>query len=125
VIPQEECEVLVSLFTGAGGLSRTKNDNWFGTTDVNERRGVRTGVYSGQTHVDGLFLQSSLFDDQHGNILAAWGGNNINGPLPSSLGDLTELRDMNLSRNTITGTLPASFVNLSNLEKIYMLDTGI
>jgi Leucine-rich repeat (LRR) protein len=45
--------------------------------------------------------------------------NNLNGELPSEIGDLTSLQDLNLFRNNITGVLPSSIGNLKNLTSVY------
>ena len=41
--------------------------------------------------------------------------NKLSGSLPKELGDLTELRLLNLSKNSLTGEIPAEIGNLSNL----------
>ncbi|XP_054786459.1 probable LRR receptor-like serine/threonine-protein kinase At2g16250 isoform X2 [Prosopis cineraria] len=44
--------------------------------------------------------------------------NNLTGIIPNSLGQLLRLSVLNFSRNSITGTIPASFVSLGNLSSI-------
>ncbi len=47
-------------------------------------------------------------------------GNTLTGPLPASLGFLSELTDLILSGNRLTGPIPESLGNLSNLESLYL-----
>ncbi|WP_461082552.1 leucine-rich repeat domain-containing protein [Spirosoma flavus] len=53
------------------------------------------------------------------NVNYAW-GNNLQGTLPSSIGNLNELKELNISYNTgfDTGTIPSSFTALSKLQKL-------
>ena len=41
--------------------------------------------------------------------------NNLNGELPNELFSLVHLKELNLFRNAITGTIPASIANLKEL----------
>ncbi len=43
-------------------------------------------------------------------------GNSLFGPIPSSIGNLTEIIDLKLNANRITGTLPTTIGNLTKLE---------
>ncbi|KAK9664147.1 hypothetical protein RND81_14G022100 [Saponaria officinalis] len=47
--------------------------------------------------------------------------NNINGSLPSLLGQFTNLNYLDLSQNDLRGSVPASFVNLSALKYLDLL----
>ena len=53
------------------------------------------------THTDKLFLNR----------------NSLSGRLPESLADLAALKELNLSNNLITGTIPAEYSSLSALGK--------
>ena len=54
--------------------------------------------------------------DEKGYVLDLSLWNNLRGPLPSELGQLTELKVLYLQRNNLFGTLPESFGNLVHLE---------
>jgi hypothetical protein len=58
-------------------------------------------MYSGAEHVDGIFLQKSSSPDEHG-ISSTWNGNNLVGQLPSTLGNLPYLTDVNISKNSVS-----------------------
>ncbi|MCY3808760.1 MAG: hypothetical protein OXG58_04870 [Gemmatimonadetes bacterium] len=45
--------------------------------------------------------------------------NRLTGDLPSELGSLSNLRDMFLNHNQLTGEFPRSFLNLSSLRLFY------
>jgi hypothetical protein len=44
--------------------------------------------------------------------------NTFVGPISNDIGALTKLKDLRLNLNFFTGTLPASFINLSDLGKL-------
>ncbi|XP_010492466.1 PREDICTED: receptor-like protein 12 [Camelina sativa] len=45
-------------------------------------------------------------------------GNQLQGPIPDSVGLLKELRILNMSNNAFTGHIPSSLANLTNLESL-------
>ncbi|XP_010479866.1 PREDICTED: receptor-like protein 12 isoform X2 [Camelina sativa] len=45
-------------------------------------------------------------------------GNQLNGPIPDSIGLLKELRILNMSSNAFTGHIPSTLANLTNLESL-------
>lgn len=53
----------------------------------------------------------NLWDDQDG-------GMNLSGSLPSTIGNLTQLIDFNISHNNISGPLPIEIGNLANLVNL-------
>lgn len=93
-VSQKEKQALIDFYIATNG--EKWNQSWDLNTDVSEWQGVTVK----DNHVTGISL---LF-------------NNITGELPSSLGDLSKLRTLELSFNNIEGTLPTSIGMLSNLE---------
>ena len=49
-------------------------------------------------------------------------GNALSGPLPESLGDLTQLAYLHLHNNNLTGPVPAEFGRMSRLEELVLSD---
>lgn len=47
-------------------------------------------------------------------------GNSLAGTLPASLGNGKFLKDFRASRNQWTGSIPTSYYNLENLEELYL-----
>ncbi|HEX2906392.1 MAG TPA: S8 family serine peptidase [Phototrophicaceae bacterium] len=101
-ISQEECEALEALYLSTTGESWTNNTHWRIDTTVNNWNGV--AVSGG--HVTGLDLEA----------------NNLNGPLPADLGNLTYLNHLNLAQNSITGAIPASLDAVTNLTFVSLAD---
>ncbi|MBR5660209.1 MAG: Ig-like domain-containing protein, partial [Bacteroidales bacterium] len=51
--------------------------------------------------------------------------NNFSGSLPKEIGNLTKLTWLNLSYNSFTGTIPASYSGLRNLENFDLMGNGL
>lgn len=100
-VPQAECVALVKLYEGTNGSNRRNKTNWLQNGDVETWFGVSTNLYAGIEHVDGLFLHKQSGTDIHGSS-SLWQGNRLVGSLPTELGNLTELRDINFSTNSLT-----------------------
>ena len=89
---------LVDLYNATAGSSWTNSTNWLTPTPVDLWYGVST--QNGQ--VTRLNLPY----------------NNLNGPLPSSISNITQLNDLELNNNQLSGTIPASLSNLSQLSTL-------
>jgi len=81
-ISQAECEALVAIYNSTDGPGWTNNNGWTVTDIPCDWHGVTCG--SG--HVSELDLR----------------GNQLNGPLPSELGDLTWVTQLLLRENQLT-----------------------
>ena len=51
-------------------------------------------------------------------------GNELSGPIPD-LSGLTALKHLSLSENLLTGEIPASLGNLTNLSTLYLRDNEL
>ncbi|MXW06095.1 MAG: hypothetical protein F4Z81_13675 [Gemmatimonadetes bacterium] len=107
----DDCEdtersALIALYNAADGRNWTGRRNWLTGASVSAWHGVET---NDQGHVTGLDLED----------------NNLNGTLPSRLGDLRSLGVLDLSNNSgLTGPLPASLVGLG-LTALKLGGTGL
>ncbi len=99
-IPEAECDVLVALYTNTAGASWTGNTDWLLSADPC----AWFGITCNSGHVTGLDLDN----------------NNLVGPLPTTLGDLTNLVSLNLTTNSLSGSIPSSIGSLTSLESLIL-----
>ena len=52
-------------------------------------------------------------------------GQNLNGPIPSDIGLLTNLTSLNLSANNISGSIPPELGSLINLNYLYLQNNDL
>jgi Leucine-rich repeat (LRR) protein len=87
---------LIDFYESTGGAQWKVNVNWLSPRPVHTWYGVTC--------------------DKKGNILRLdIENNNLNGPIPESIGQLTSLIDLRICNNNITGTIPDSICELTNL----------
>ncbi len=88
---------LIAFFNATGGSNWIRRKNWLSDVPIGSWEGVSTDA-SGR--VVGLSLPR----------------NNLTGPIPRDLGNLSRLRDLKLFGNFLTGSLPRELGNLANLS---------
>lgn len=98
-IPFEECQALVALYHTTRGPEWWFNEGWLTTATPCSWAGV------------------TCADGQHVTELNLF-GNNLNGPLPPGLGNLTHLTLLDMSYNSISNDIPPQLGNLSNLQEL-------
>ncbi len=103
---KSDCEALVALYTATNGAKRTQSANWLNTNKACSRFGV---ACNSNKRVVYLRLQS----------------NNLNGPLPKELGNLTELIQLNMSNNSLRWTLPDTLWNLTKVQRFLLNDNSL
>lgn len=91
--------VLTTFYRATAGDDWKRNDNWLSTAPLGEWFGVGT---DDRGRVTELNLQS----------------NNVSGPLPPALGDLSELRSLTLWHNPLTGPIPPELGKLTRLSDL-------
>ena len=96
----DECEALVALYASTNGSDWKDNTNWLQTTTVGDWYGVDT-FYGGPS-----FLSLTY--------------NNLVGTIPPEIGNLPDLRKLDLSSNFISGKIPAEIIQLENLEWLFL-----
>jgi hypothetical protein len=97
-IPMTECQALVAFYVATDGSNWQDRSGWLQTTTLCS--------WLGLTCADGHIDTLQIFF------------NNLQGQLPASLADLTQLRVLDLHNNALSGTIPAEYGRLSNLEYI-------
>ena len=92
-LPSLEKQALIDLYYATNG------DNWTESWDLN----TPVEHWKGVTIIDNKVVALKLTN------------NNLNGELPSSIGNLVHLKVLNLHNNTIKGNVPTSIGDLSKL----------
>ena len=91
---------LVALYNATGGVNWTNNTNWLSNEPLSEWHRVET--------------------DKDGRVTALrLVANGLSGEIPAELGNLTNLEDLFLNRNELSGHLP---LTLSALSQLLVLD---
>ena len=97
--PLSERDVLEALYLATGGDQWTKRDNWLTDAPLGSWHAVTT--------------------DGEGRVveLRLW-GNELRGPLPPELAELSALRVLDLSENWLTGPIPPDLGTIETLEEL-------
>ncbi len=103
-IPPHECAALVALYDSSNGPGWTYNDDWLITNTPCSWYGVTCQT----NHVHRIVLSS----------------NALSGTIPIMLGDLANLRALQLDHNQLNGPLPDSLRQL-NLYRFHFDDTSL
>ncbi len=105
-LPENDREVLEVLYDRARGDGWTDNTNWLSDEPLSEWAGVET-------------------DDSGRVVGLSLGGNNVRGPIHSSIGLLDSLVALDLSRNWISGSIPAEVGDLTSLRDLTLSVNGL
>lgn len=97
-IPASECQALLDLYNSTNGPGWTANAGW----NLDNFPCAWTGISCSGGQVTNLFM----FNNQ------------LSGPLPASIGDLTALDVLNLQSNMLTGPIPASIGNIAGMNSL-------
>ncbi len=92
-------EALVALYNATDGPNWDDNENWTSDAPLGEWDGVSI---SDDGRVTGLFLN----------------GNQLSGEIPPELGNLANLKRLDLYLNDLTGEIPPELGNLANLIEL-------
>ena len=99
--PLASRDVLEALFNATGGQNWRKSDNWLTDVPLRQWHGVET---DGSGRIQSLDL----------------GSNNLEGEIPSELGNLSNLENLDLGWNKLEGEIPSELGGLSNLMLLYL-----
>ena len=128
--------VLEALYNATGGPSWTNGTNWLSSAPLSAWAGVQTDANGRVTRLDLEGFNDDLIGRGDGNNLVGpippelgqltgltelfLGSNALSGPIPATLGDLADLRWLSLSRNRLDGPIPVSLGDLANLETLQL-----
>ena len=100
--------VLVALYNTTGGPHWVNDENWLTNAPLGEWYGVGTDRFG---RVETLDL-AGRWDNEN----RQWVPHGLSGPIPSELGNLTELEQLFLVINDLSGPIPRELGNLASLE---------
>lgn len=92
-------EALVALYDATSGPTWDDSENWLSDLPINTWHGVTTDE-------DGYVTSIVLRD------------NNLVGPVPPELGDLTRLKELWMPENQLAGSIPSELGNLARLDTL-------
>ena len=112
---------LAALYNATNGSSWLVDTNWLSKGPLGEWHGVSTDADGrvAELDLDGKQLSGPI-PSELGNLtnlerLSLW-GNQLSGPIPSELGNLANLEFLSLRDNQLSGPIPSELGNLANLE---------
>ena len=123
-------DALIALYEATDGPNWTNNENWLSDASLRSWTGVST---NDEGRVTGIHLGSN---ELSGPIPAALGQmtyleslalhfNELTGSVPAELGALTHLTHLGLSGNQLTGPIPAELGGLTNLESLSLSENQL
>ena len=104
--PETDREALVALYNATGGPYWDSTDNWLTDVPIGEWSGVTT---DDNGRVTGLYFYA----------------NQLSGEIPPGLGNLTNLKELDLSRNQLSGEIPPELGNLANLTGLALSENEL
>lgn len=121
-IPEIEKQALLDLY------NQTKGSSWNQSWDLSQDVALWEGVTISNGHVTEIRM---LFNNMRGTLPSSLGElrelkvlelsfNRISGTLPKELGSLQKLEVLALNGNFIKGTIPNSFGQLKNLKQLHL-----
>ena len=123
--PESDKEALIALFRATDGEYWDKTRIWLGFQPIGEWPGVTTDEDGRVTNLELSQLDlSGQLPRELGNLsnlkVLNLAHNQLSGPLPAELGNLSNLRGLYLADNELSGPVPAELGNLSNLSVLYL-----
>ncbi|WP_299114934.1 T9SS type A sorting domain-containing protein [uncultured Winogradskyella sp.] len=126
-VSQQEKDALMVFYNALDGPNWSDNTNWGTTEPVRTWANVTTAGnkvigldFFGISGLNGQ-IPSEIEDLINLEYLSLALSENITGPIPTSIGNLSQLKRLRLQGTGNSGTLPASIGNLNNLEELRLI----
>ena len=101
LVPCTDHNALEALYIATNGANWTNNTNWLSDRPLDEWHGITTNR-------DGTTIQLDLSNNQ------------LNGEIPTELGDIPNLQSLFLFGNNIQGEIPTELGNLTSLKRLFV-----
>ena len=134
-VSQIEKDALMALYNSTNGALWTNNGNWLSSSTVSTWHGVTVSNIEGQDYVTSIDLSNnnlngtlptSVGDFSKLQHFIFVGNQDLSGEIPVEIGNLSELKDLQLwACPSLAGILPSEIGNLTNLETLSIEDTQI
>ena len=106
VVERSDRGALASLYHATGGANWVESTNWLTDAPLGDWHGVTT--------------------DQAGRVMnLELASNNLVGPIPAQLAQLTRLGKLSVERNGLSGPIPPELGQLSRLRQLYLFFTQL
>lgn len=120
-VPAAQRDALIALYNSTNGASWTNRTNW-----LNADESTWFGVSVQGCNVTGISLNNNQLagplppelGDLTGLKTLLLSNNSLTGPIPGSIGNLTALQSLQAFNNQLSGTLPAGLFNLTSLQTL-------
>ena len=121
---------LVALYNATDGANWETNTNWNSTEPIGDWYGVTTNANGRVTR---LYLVGNELDGSIPSALGnlsylvylSFGSNDLSGSIPSQLGNLSNLEKLFLERNELSGSIPSQLGSLSSLLVLALAENGL
>ena len=125
-----ERDVLIKFYCDTGGPNWTDSTNWGSMEPLSRWHGVKL---DGGGKVRSLILEnnrlSGAIPSELGDLTAMQElnlySNRLSGAIPSSLGKLTGLGQLRLNENQLSGTIPSSLGGLTDLRQLRLSENDL
>ncbi len=121
--PNQQLEALAALYHATGGPNWVNSDNWLTDAPLRDWHGVVTDNSDRVVRLE--FRMNNLsgpLPAELGNLTSLTAlvlrGNNLDGPIPPELGNLASLTTLHLVANKLIGPIPPELGNLTSLTEL-------